>query len=62
MPKMKTRKGVAKKIKVRNSGTPKIGHPGSRHNLGGKTSKINRRKRNASTLSVADTRRLRDLI
>jgi large subunit ribosomal protein L35 len=62
MPKMKTHKGTAKKIIVRSSGTPKIGHPGSRHNLGGKTSKINRRKRAKSTLSRADKRRLRTLI
>jgi large subunit ribosomal protein L35 len=62
MPKMKTRKGIAKKIKVRNSGTPKLGHPGSRHNLGGKSSNINRRKRTSSSLSRADKRRLRDLI
>jgi large subunit ribosomal protein L35 len=62
MPKMKTHKGLSKKVKIRKSGTPKIGHPGSRHNLGAKSSKINRRKRAKSILSRADNRRLKSLI
>ncbi len=62
MPKMKTHKGTAKKIRVRQSGSISIGHPGSRHNLGGKSSKVNRKKRNQSELTRADKRRLKTLI
>lgn len=62
MPKMKTHKGTSKKIRVRNSGSIAIGHPGSRHNLGGKSSSVNRKKRSQSALSRADKRRLRTLI
>lgn len=62
MPKMKTHKGTAKKIRVRQSGSFSIGHPGSRHNLGGKSSKVNRKKRSQSALTRADKRRLKTLI
>lgn len=62
MPKMKTHKGTSKKIKIRNSGSTKIGHPSSRHNTGKKNASANRQKRVKSTLSKADERRIKSLI
>lgn len=62
MPKLKTHKGVKKVLKVRKGGTISIGKPGSRHNTGHKSSKINRANRKGSTLSKADQNRLKELI
>ena len=59
MPKMKTHKGTKKVLNVRNSGSIKIGHPGSRHNTGKKNAKANRGKRVQSTLSSADLKRIK---
>lgn len=58
----KTHKGISKVLKVRPSGTIKIGCPASRHNTGKQTTKLNRKKRAGSTLSRADYNRLKDLI
>ena len=60
MPKMKTHKGTKKVLTVRNSGSIKVGHPGSRHNTGKKNAKANREKRNLSTLSKSDLKRIKD--
>lgn len=62
MPKLKTHKGMAKKLHKRASGSIKIGHAGGRHNTGGKSTNFNRKKRSGSALSAADKRRLRDII
>ncbi len=58
MPKLKTHKGVSKKIG--NNG--KIGRPGSRHNNGKKSMKANRKNRKGSVISKADSKRLKNLI
>ncbi len=55
MPKTKTHKGIAKKIKVRPGGTAKIGKPGSNHKTGKKPTSFNRKMRKGLTLSSADT-------
>ena len=60
MPKMKTHKGTKKVLNVRNSGSIKIGHPGSRHNTGKKNAKTNREKRNLSSLSKSDLKRIKN--
>jgi ribosomal protein L35 len=62
MPKKKTHKGTKKVLNVRPGGTITIGRAGSRHNLGKKSAKINRRKRAGAKLSRADERRLKSLI
>lgn len=62
MPKMKTHKGTAKKINVRQSGSITIGHAGSRHNTGAKNAKYKRGKHIASPLSKADYGRIKSLI
>ncbi len=61
MPKIKTHKGTAKKIKARKNDY-KIGKQGSRHNTGYKSSKVNRKNRKGSTLSKGDQNRLKNLI
>ena len=62
MPKLKTHKGSKKVFNKRKSGTVTIGHPGSRHNLGKKTSGTNRKKRKQVALSHGDRRRLKEVM
>ena len=62
MPKIKTHKGTKKVLKVRKGGSISIGRPGSRHNTGYKSRDINRKNRKGSTLSKADSNRLKNLI
>lgn len=62
MGKLKTHKGTKKVLNVRKSGTVTLGHPGSRHNTGGKSAKFNRRMRKISKLSKADANRFKNII
>ncbi len=62
MPKMKSHGGISKKIKVRNSGSTKIGHVGANHNSGKKPTDFNRKARKGSVLSAADASRYKGLI
>ena len=62
MPKLKTHKGTKKVLNIRQSGSIKIGKPGSRHNTGYKSTNVNRKNRKGSQLSKADFNRLKDLI
>lgn len=62
MPKLKTHKSSSKKLHARNSGSIKIGRPSSRHNTGKKSSKLNRKNRRGSTLSKADSKRLKTVV
>ena len=62
MPKLKSHKGTKKVLNIRQSGSVKIGKPGSRHNTGKKNASVNRVNRKGSTLSKADQNRLRDII
>jgi len=62
MPKIKTHKGTSKVLKVRKGGSVSIGRPGSRHNTGSKSAKVNRKNRKGSVLSKADYNRLKDII
>ena len=59
MPKLKTHKGTKKVLNIRNCGSIKIGHPGTRHNTGKKNAASNRSGRSASTLSKADANRFK---
>ncbi len=59
MPKIKTHKGTKKVLNVRAAGPTSIGRPGSRHNTGKKSSKINRKNRKGSVLSKSDAKRLK---
>lgn len=58
----KTHKGTKKVLNIRKSGTITIGKPGSRHNTGSKNSSFNRRRREGSNLSKADSNRLKRII
>lgn len=62
MPKMKVHQGTKKVLKVRPGGTISIGSPGSRHNTGKKTAKVNRKNRAGTTLSKSDYKRIKTLI
>jgi ribosomal protein L35 len=60
--KLKTHKGTKKVLNVRQSGSIKIGHPGTRHNTGKKNAASNRVGRTASSLSNSDYKRIKELI
>ena len=62
MPKLKTKKGLAKVCKVRPGGTIKIGKPGSRHNTWKKNTASNRSSRKGSLLSRSDYKRVKDIL
>ena len=62
MPKMKTHKGITKKIKVRKGGTTKIGRPGANHKTGKKGTDFNRRARKVTALSKGDANRYKGLL
>ena len=62
MPKMKSHGGISKKIRVRKSGSAKIGHVGANHNSGKKPTDFNRKSRKGSILSSADASRYRGLL
>lgn len=58
----KTHKGTKKVLNVRQSGSITVGHPGQRHNTGNKNAAFNRNKRSKSSLSKADSNRLKRII
>ena len=62
MGKLKTHKGTKKVLKVRKSGTVTMGHPGSRHNTGSKSSAFNRKVRKSAKISKDDAKRFKNII
>ena len=62
MPKLKTHKGTKKVLNVRDGGSIKIGHPGTRHNTGKKNAASNRCGRAAAELNNSDYKRIKTLI
>jgi large subunit ribosomal protein L35 len=62
MPKLKTHKGTKKVLNVRDGGSIKKGHPGSRHNTGKKNAASNRSGRTADALNHSDYKRIKTLI
>lgn len=58
----KTHKGTKKVLNVRQSGTITKGKPGTRHNTGSKSAAYNRIGRKATSISKADTNRLKRII
>ena len=62
MPKMKSHGGISKKIRVRKSGSAKIGHVGANHNSGKKSTDFNRKARKGSVLSSGAARRYKGLV
>ncbi len=59
--KLKTHKGTKKVLNVRDGGSVKIGHPGTRHNTGKKNAASNRSGRTAVSLSKADANRFKNV-
>lgn len=62
MPKMKTHKATAKRIKQRKSGSLSRGRTPQDHFLTKKTSKRKRKMRKPGTISDADERRMKRLL
>ena len=62
MPKMKTRRGAAKRFTVTGSGKVKRGKAYKRHQLSCKTRKEKRNLRHATTVAPVDSRNIRRLI
>ena len=62
MPKLKTHKGTKKVLNVRDGGSIKIGHPGTRHNTGKKNAASNRNGRSQSALHKTDYKRIKSII
>lgn len=54
MPKMKTKKGAAKRFQVRGSGSIKRGHAFKRHILTKKTTKTKRQLRGSTAVHDSD--------
>jgi len=61
MPKLKTNKGAAKRLRITKSGRLKRGSPGKRHLTGGKSRKRIRRLRKSKLISKSVERRMRRL-
>ena len=62
MPKMKTRRGAAKRFTVTGSGKVKRGKAFKRHQLSCKTRKQKRKLRHATTVAAVESRAIRRLI
>ena len=62
MPKLKTVKGVKKRLKVTGTGKLLGFRPGRRHLLGGKRAKIKRQLRRPQRVSRTQERAVRSLI
>ncbi len=62
MPKMKTKKGAAKRFKVRGSGSIKRGQAFKRHILTKKTTKNKRQLRGTTAVAPADMAAVRAML
>lgn len=60
--KLKSHKGTQKVLNVRDGGSIKIGHPGTRHNTGKKNTASNRSGRVQNSITKADANRLKKVI
>jgi large subunit ribosomal protein L35 len=62
MPKMKTKKGAAKRFRVRGSGSIKRGAAYRRHILTKKSTKVKRQLRRRSAVDNTNTRAVRSML
>ncbi len=62
MPKMKTKKGAAKRFRVRGSGSIKRGAAYRRHILTKKSTKVKRQLRRRSAVDNTNTRAVRSMM
>ncbi len=58
MPKMKTHKGLKKRVRVTANGKVLAHHPGGSHLQSGKSAKRRRRLRRVTNLTVTNVRRV----
>ena len=62
MPKMKTNRAAAKRLRATGSGKLRRGRSGARHLMRGKSARRLRRLRKHSLVELADARRVRRLL
>lgn len=62
MPKMKTHRGLAKRVKKTGSGKLKRGRAFTSHRFHGKTTKQKRQLRKASLVSASDVKRIKHML
>lgn len=62
MPKMKSHKGLAKRVKKTGSGKLKRGHAYTSHRFHGKTQKQKRHLRKSGTVSNTDFKRIKQML
>ena len=62
MPKMKSKRGAAKRFKVRGSGSIKLGQAFKRHILTKKTTKNKRQLRGATAVHAADVASVKQML
>ena len=62
MPKMKSHRGLAKRIKTTGSGKLKRSHAYTSHRFHGKTQKQKRHLRTASTVHNTDFKRIKQML
>ena len=62
MPKMKTKRGAAKRLSLTGTGKVKCKKSKLRHILGSKTTKQKRRLRKGAYLSAADEKRIKKIL
>ena len=62
MPKLKTNKGAAKRLRITKSGRLKRGSPGKRHLTGKKSKKRIRQLRKGKLIAKSQERRMRRLL
>jgi len=62
MPKMKSKRGASKRVKVRSSGTIKRSHAYMRHILTKKSQKRKRQLRGTGSVHDSNKRQVRDML
>ncbi len=62
MPKLKTHKGIQKRVRVSPNGKVKYHHAGKGHLLAGKPAKRKRKLRRAAILAPTETPKIRRLL
>ena len=62
MPKMKTHRGLAKRVKTTGSGKLKRSHAYTSHRFHGKTKKQRRQLAKSGIVSMSDYRRIKEML
>lgn len=62
MPKMKSHKGLAKRVKLTGSGKLKRSHAFTSHRFHGKTQKQKRHLRKSGTVDASDFKRIKQML